>query len=416
MTESAVDSGQGPTDSTEQAPTGGPRIPKLQLAKPWLRPTLYALGILIPAAVIADWLTEFDFVTSGDDPMFATVVFTMAVVLWLAPGAFDAATNAYERIWLRGVIHRVDNQKVKPTLGIRGLERASGETPHDRYSNFINRFNDRAKSRWQWVVGVAALVAAYLVIWDEVVRDTSDRSLIWFGNYAETHSVLELVVVFAQLLVWGLVGVVFWKVLIIAWETARLSKSFFFEVVVGHPDKSGGIAVLGHMCFRLALIVTVPSILCAFWVVVLDNGAPTTFFRERYMTFEANFRIALAVLIVVTFLVAFRPLRGVHRGMKRGRNKIQVWLDSIAVRLNERTRSLLEKAASLDKKTIDEQTGQIEADQKLISELGRFPTWPFDRATVVKLSASQVVPVFSMLGITGPIVNSIEGLFSAVGG
>jgi hypothetical protein len=399
--------------STEGAAASSEQMPRLEVAKPWLRTTLYVLGVSIPAAVIADWLTEFDFVTSGDDPMFATVVFTMAVVLWLAPGAFDAATNAYERIWLRGVIHRVDDREANATFGFKGLERTAGDNPTTRYRNFIESFNNRASSQVQWVVGVGFLALAYLVIRAEVVRDTGDTSLIWFRQYAETHSGLDLAVVSAQLLVWGLVGVVFWKVMIIAWETARLSKSFLFQVIVGHPDRSGGLAVLGHMCFRLALIVTVPSILCACWVVVLDNGAPSAFFRPRYATFEAIFRIALAVLIVVTFLVAIRPLRGVHKGMNRGRSEIYVWLDSIAVRLKERTRSLLEKAVTLDPEIIAERTKQIEADQKLISELGRFPTWPFDRATVVKLSASQVVPVFSMLGITGPIVDLVEGLFSA---
>lgn len=396
-------------------PPGG-QMPVLEIARPWLTPTLYLLGVLIPGAVVADWLTDFDFVTSGDDPMFATVIFTMALILLVAPGAFEATTTAYRRIWERGIIAGVDDTEHRRLLGTTGLSRATGGSPGDRYGSFLRAFNTRVESAWQWVIGAGFLVLAYLVIWDEVIRDTGDRSFLWFEGYARTHSNLELGVVLAQLVVWGLVGVVAWKVMVIAWETARLSKSFRFDVIVGHPDRSGGLAVLGQMCFRLALIVTVPSLLCALWVVVLDNEAPSGLFRERYETFAPNFRLALAVLLVLTYLVAIRPVFGVHRGMKRSRVDVQAWLDRISKRLKGQTRALLESAADLDPAEIEERRELVEADRGLVSDYRLPPTWPFDRATVLKLSASQVVPVLSLLGIAGPIAEAVENLVAAIAG
>lgn len=40
----------------------------------------------------------------------------------------------------------------------------------------------------------------------------------------------------------------------------------------------------------------------------------------------------------------------------------------------------------------------------------------FDRATEAKLSASQVNPILSMLGVTGRAVDLVENLFSTLGG
>lgn len=260
-------------------------------------------------------------------------------------------------------------------------------------------------------------MAAYGILWMEVDRDAVSRPpVVWFGEYAELHGGAELAVVIGLLPIWVLVGVVAWKVLIIAWETARLSRSFMFEVVLGHPDKSGGFADLGYMCFRLALIITMPSVLCAFWVAVLGGEITSSLLRERYETWESNFRVVLGVLIVLTFLVAVRPLRGVHKGMQRGRRGVQRDLDAIAVRMGNKARSLLSDTPRLEVAEIEDRSTQIEVDQKLISDMSRFPTWPFDRATVAKLSASQVVPVLTLLGVSGPFVDSIKGLFPLIGG
>jgi hypothetical protein len=253
------------------------------------------------------------------------------------------------------------------------------------------------------------------------------------------------------------VGVVAWRLVVVAWELWHLAGDFDFELQLGHPDKSAGLGPLGDICFSVAAVWGVAAIYPTVWLFTLTLGSVrgTGFFSLAHLSFKgegalncvealqdkisqipalcphtmaqaraAQIHAAESVLHMLTFYVGgvliltfvfailtfYVPLYFIHRGMERQRPQLFPALDRLGKRIGELTRELgtarpkpaglAEKSAGASSSKANESENNGEAVASELAALreaydarNAVPEWPFDAKVLGKFVGSTVIPL-----------------------
>jgi hypothetical protein len=183
------------------------------------------------------------------------------------------------------------------------------------------------------------------------------------------------------------IGVLAWRLVVVAWELWHLAGDVDFELQLQHPDKSAGLGPLGDICFSVAAVWGVAAIYPTAWLLILTVGSVegTGFFSLAHLSFKGegalNCVVALqeklshihpdcpatlaqakdlqvditqAILhgltfyvggaLILTFVFAvltfYVPLYFVHRGMERQRPQFFPALDQLGSRIGRLSREL----------------------------------------------------------------------------
>jgi hypothetical protein len=262
----------------------------------------------------------------------------------------------------------------------------------------------------QWVTGLAVAALAYASVFLELREIDRGTSYVWFGRLLSDRGTIPFVIVLFELALALVVGILLWRIAVMSWSVGQLSRLFDIRVLLGYPDHAGGLKPLGYLCFRLALLMAVPSVLISVWVVVLSGTAFATLNLPRYAAYETNFKIVLVLLIGLAYLVAIQPLWRVHVAMIDEASHFRGELDELGQRSAYKARELVEQSVDMDQSQIETVMKEIAADNKVFDSFGDIPTWPFDRGLTVKLAASQVVPILSIIGVPQAIINIVSPL------
>src|SRR5262249_37556209 len=122
---------------------------------------------------------------------------------------------------------------------------------------------------------------------------------------------------------------------------SRLGARFDFHLRLQHPDHSGGLRPLGDLCLTNALILSVPGIYLAAWLIVIPGfGAD----HNRYAVYVPYYEVLLAVIFGLALITFALPLYAVHRAMLRQRDRLQGPLYELGARIDALTRSMLAEA------------------------------------------------------------------------
>lgn len=230
------------------------------------------------------------------------------------------------------------------TLWNRKLIRASvdGQPVNNKFSHFLTEFSINLNSNKAWLVGagfaVIGLFSTYPVLaW---LQWCSDKELVnqltSLTDFCAKFGTLEYLLRhyfwgnlgIAAPLLGSLLGLLVWRVGVIALYMTKFSKQFVLDIQFKHPDGVGGYRTFGNLCLLNALLIALPTLYVSIWSFILVNNSESEIIQTLW---GPLFRILLIVLLnVAAIWLFFGPIYGVHLQMKRRKEETLALLDTIA--------------------------------------------------------------------------------------
>jgi hypothetical protein len=330
--------------------------------------------------------------TFSRDTFRMTGILTVAFVLLAIQILFDRIPKVLETIWRRGLIDAPSLDGAIPT-----------------FLEYIDQFEAALNAKYE--MGLALLFAAgslfatypfrYWMIAKQFPFDFPGMMVYYFGGQAAIIApILGLIV-----------GMLAWRVGTIAYFIGVLGEKFPLKIQINHHDQAGGLKPLGDLAFNIALILLIPAIFLAIW------GFVTTFFKdpslEGYITLWGGlFRQLLVLLGVLSIFAFIQPVYKIHLRMEDYAQKIRAELDSLSLKIETLSHELRSEADEIDPQQGEEKLRTIGFMKKVYDENSQIPTWPFNWKTIFRFASAQAIPVLSLIGTSGPVVDIIKGLFS----
>lgn len=355
------------------------------------RLTVAFLPIGIGVLLLADWLIGTQAFSS--DVFRLSGVITVAIELFILDQLFRRLPEALESIWIRDLLFSSN----------------TGEQHDQKFIQFVNVLETALNSRWAVAIGVLGAIlgisATYPVrfFFQTGVFPYDSNGLLTYylwGNGAFVAAPLGYIL-----------GLLAWRVSLIAIYIDKLGQNFEIRVQPNHPDQCGGLKPLGDLCLFIALLVLMPAIFFSVW------GFATTFFQTGggiYNQLWSGLLRQWLVLLIVLALVAFLwPLYSIHTQMQKQRREIQAELDNLAERINELSTELRTEAYKLTPEQGEEKLKSLEFMRRVYQESARIPVWPIDWQTLLKFSGAQAVPILSLLGTSESIIKIVESLMAS---
>jgi hypothetical protein len=150
-----------------------------------------------------------------------------------------------------------------------------------------------------------------------------------------------------------------------------------------------------------ALLVTVPAIYLAAWIVL----APRMHYGTTYVGLHTSFLAVLAVLAPLTFIA---PLWTVHGGMLRESARLRSEVDQVGQQINRLSRELLERSEEMSADEAAAMAHDLDIRQSNYKRTEQIPTWPIDPSLALRFGTSQLIPLLSLTGLSKPIVDAID--------
>ena len=175
----------------------------------------------------------------------------------------------------------------------------------------------------------------------------------------------------------------------------RFMTIFPVEVAPLHPDKAGGLRILGYYVLARGIILGLVGLLFGMNLLRVRLGLGT-------LSDEFSFEMAIYAIAAPSLFLL--PLWGAHRLMIAARDKIML---EVAQKFEQQYYSSLEhiQAGTLT----GEHVGEIESLQKLYEIAEKAPTWPLNMQIVSQFSAAVLLPVFLPMAIdfVGSLVQKV---------
>lgn len=347
-----------------------------------------AVGIVV--LLLADWLLG----TSAfvGDPFRLTALATVIVELIIVVMLFDRVPIALRTLWERGLL---------------GASR-NGEPAPEALPKFLSGIDKHNNSGYAWWLGaalaVAGLFATYPVRYyfaNNGQWPYSLEGLIWYYTLGNAAFVVVPIGV--------LVGLLAWRVGVVAWLITQLGERFELSIEPNHPDRAGGLKPLGELCLLIALLLLLPAIYLSSW------GVATVFIQTPGTAIYAAlwsglFKKWLALVSVAAFVLFFRPLQSVHRQMQAQRILIQAELNELTRKIGQVSHRLRTDADSMSPEEGAKKLEGLKFMQKVYEENSRVPTWPFDWNILIRFAAAQAVPLLNLTGTSAAAIKFVESL------
>jgi len=382
------------TKETNTTPEHDPVIARLEgfhiLPDPKIRTGFRFLPALLVLLVLTDWL-----VGGGNfsrDTFRMTGVLTVAVILIGIQILFDRFPRALETIWRRGLIDvQVESSEQNPFLA------------------YIDEFDQALDAKYEWIVSLVCAVGALLATYpfryfaqaNRFPFDLPGMLVYYFGGQAAVIAPILGIIV----------GILIWRVGVIAVFIGRIGERFTLKIQVNHQDQCGGLKPIGDLAFYIAVIILIPSIFLAVWgfiTTIFDNPA-----LQLYITLWGGlFHQLLVVLGLFSLLAFIQPLYRIHMRMIANAKLVQDELDGLSKKIEALSLELRSQADVLPPDEGEEKLRAIEFMKKVYEENSKIPTWPFDWNTILRFVSAQVIPLLSLFGTSGPMVDIVKGIFS----
>lgn len=292
---------------------------------------------------------------------------------------------------------------------------------HERWRAFIREFEGKLNHWHQGLMGLffVLVTVGIFIVWTGgpeafvtlMINSVRYSEQYWWLTLEE----IEVFRVFAvsMILLGSVIGLMAWRMVCLGIYVWRLGRRFNLAVQLGHPDTCGGLKPLGTLCFRNALIVTIPAIFLGFWIMFpVISGV-------SYKYWIPIFKLLLLIPLgfaIVSFLV---PLWSIHQEMVDRRNETLVQQDQLRQNIDRLTQEVLKNSiddfGTLTSSEYQTKLDQIKFMQDSYKQLQNSPIWPFDRDLVRRFIASQTIPILTTLGIlsekTPPFIQSLFEFF-----
>jgi hypothetical protein len=192
----------------------------------------------------------------------------------------------------------------------------------------------------------------------------------------------------------------FWLLLFRYIINVRICSFILAKVVLHplHPDKAGGFRPLGKYALNTTYPIVLAGTIMAFaeyWQYIKGGFATSYFYHS-----------ALLLLLILTPIIFFAPLRSAHDSMKRAKDSL---LTDISTQFNHEF-TLAHSALSSSSNSLEDNMEKIEQLQKLHKLATAFPVWPYDTETIRRFVVTMFTPVI-VIGIP-IVVNIISNLLT----
>ena len=389
---------QTPTlDTSHGSPASHPAVLELErfqlIQNPWLRTVVFILPFLLVFFLLLDWLLGWN--TFARDTLRLTAILVAIVDLLILSSLFRSVPAAFRSIWMQGLVQPGEDESSSVASQV----------------SFIRSFQAAVNSRWSWLVGF--LLAA-------LVFFTSLTGLAILGIYKGPYTPGELLTFFffGRLGFIGpilgfIIGLLVWRVIIIAYTILLFGRIFTIDMNPGHPDGCGGLKPLGNLCLSIAFIILVPAIFLSFWGigVTLVDIPGASFFAENW---SDTFRKLLILLSASAFFLFFLPLYYVHLEMARRQTELRDELDRLSLKIGQLREELRLSADTGDMGAGSQKLDALAFMEKVYQVNSEIPTWPFDTRMVWRFAAGQAVPLLTLLGTSPPVTGLVESLIKAL--
>ncbi len=360
------------------------------IQNPRVRTFFGYLPLLLVLLIVVDWL-----IGTGNfsrDTFRMTGVLTVAIILTGIQVLFERFPRALESIWRRGVI-----------------DSSSEQGSNKSFLTYIDQVEASLNAKYEWLVALVCSAGALLATYPFRYYVQVNRFPFDFRGMLGYYFGFQAAVVAPILGV--IVGVLVWRVGVIAYFIGRIGEIFPLKIQVNHQDQCGGLKPIGDLAFYIAIIILIPSMFLSVWgfiTTIFDNPS-----LQLYITLWGSlFRQMLVLLSLFSILAFIQPLYKIHVHMETNAHLIKKELDNLSRRIETLSYELRSQADTLTPELGEEKLRAIEFMKKVYEENKNIPTWPFNWKTITQFAGAQVVPLLSLIGTSGPLVEIIKGLFS----
>jgi hypothetical protein len=234
----------------------------------------------------------------------------------------------------------------------------------------------------KWTVWtVVALAAGVLACWTWMVDLPS-----WAGASWQTVNgfMVAALLPLRFIIFYALTFIVVREVVVLI-GLNRFFAEFTVEIQPMHPDRAGGLRVLGNYVLTTGLLIAVVGLYFGMQLLRAQTDAGVL---------SREFYIELAAYLLVAPIVFFLPLLSVHTRMGEAKQKLMY---EIAQQFDVEYRVLLE-GLRRDTLKLDD-VERLEAIQKIYRIAENAPDWPFNFGIISRFSFAVLLPVLMPVGV-----------------
>lgn len=280
-------------------------------------------------------------------------------------------------LWIPGYITRLLNTlKAQEIVG----EKYSNQRQGIDYDDFQNSFIRLLNQKW-WFVAAVIAVGVY---WTYRIF------------LADTSSLVPVfLVLYSPFIYAGVLTII--RLIILIHFINKLFKVFHMRISPLHPDRSGGISIVGHL-----LAVTL-SVVIVLGICAVISGFSIFLAGINPFTRAEIILLSIIYLVIVPLLIV-GCLRVPHEAMRKERDKIlQPLADNFLKVMPPSTTRLIDNDDTDGLKKETDYLNEIKRQYDLLREI--YPTWPLPVQTVRRLVAFSSLPVLT--GIISLVVKLI---------
>jgi hypothetical protein len=339
----------------------------------------------LPWAVLV--VTALVAISGVSDPMFLTGLLAAAAASFLFQALLLKTPQALERLWRQ--------------------ESINGEPAS--FDQFVRILQRQLNSRWSWLTG--ALIAILMFVSFPTrfaLRGGGWRHpLDWLTTLIGMGRWDYILAALLQVLLALVLGLLLWRMLVVAFMIAGVGRRFQVAVQPRHPDGAGGLRSLGDLCLINALILSAPAIYLAGWLILIPGFGP----QHRYQAYVHYYYLLLMVVFVLAVCAFVLPAYFVHRAMVEQKARLEVPLFELSARIDDLTRRLMRGVGTEPPEDLAKLSGEREALQQLYASDESIPVWPFDAAILRRFTIAQFIPLLSLTGLAPNIVTALQQTF-----
>ncbi len=357
-------------------------------------PTLRRLVVWIPwmlsFLMLADWLIGPGIVARDQlrFPAFIAIILELILLNVLLLNLVDKLSELY----------------------IQGVVPANQGSINEAFERWLKRFQRDLDVSPAWIGGAILAIQGLGITYPAFYFYEVHKLPFDFWGMLKYYSIGNFA--FMTPLAGYYVGLLLWRVGLVALNLYRLGKNVDLQVLPEHPDHCGGLRAAGDLCLQMALMMLIPAIFLAFWAVAV-NSVQVAVADQNNFSFFVKYAKPIAqdwllILTIAGFFLFFQPLYAIHRRMERRRKEIQQELSEISTMIEGIAVDLRQHADQMNSGQIKEKMEQLDSLQMVYTRSSHFPTWPFNGKQLAALGSAQLLPLLSLVGASDKIVKAID--------
>jgi hypothetical protein len=277
---------------------------------------------------------------------------------------------------------------------------ALSEDANEDHLSMFEAYQHNLKRRRKYILIVSLLILTAIYYFGYVLVPAIRDTLVYHMNdviFVFSYSGHLLIVFFVLFSSMYCIGVVWWTTYASGKYIRRLIKSCEFNIEPLHPDKCGGLKILGNFCFGLISPVFVGSVYFVGYIFVALKAVTGVYDPITVLFIVAIILLYALPISIYAFLI---PLSNIHSKMLHsGEIEDKNYADNM-----ESSRQMLQKL--LDDGKVEE-AKEIKGKMDFMETTYiRYPRWPLNVATKILTTSLTTITSFGLgllTALQGPL-------------